>query len=58
MSVSETEATRRAATANGVTATEAKTIVDKVQRILHRNSWFGPAASEIKHASDWNGQNS
>lgn len=56
MSVSEKEATRRAATAHGVTAIEAKTIVDKVQRILYRNKWFGPATSEIKHSSDWNGQ--
>jgi hypothetical protein len=56
MSVSEDETTRRAATSHGVTATQAKTIIAKVQRILHANKWFGPAASEIRHASDWNGE--
>jgi len=56
MSIPETEAVRRAATSHGVTAAEAKTIVDKVQRILHANKWYGSAASEMKHASDWNGE--
>jgi hypothetical protein len=56
MSVEEAEAIRRAAKVHGVPAVEAKTIVTKVQRSLHMNKWFGSAASEIKHASDWNGQ--
>lgn len=56
MSVPEAEALRRAATSHGVTTTAAKEIVDKVQRTLYRNNWFGSAESEIKHASDWSGQ--
>ena len=56
MSVSEAEALRRAATSHGVTNTAAKKIVDKVQRILFKNNWYGSAESEIKHASDWSGR--
>ncbi|MEW5884359.1 MAG: hypothetical protein AB1725_09085 [Armatimonadota bacterium] len=56
LSVSESEAVRRAAAAHGVTPTAAKEIADRVQRILFENNWFGSAESEIKHASDWRGQ--
>jgi hypothetical protein len=55
MSVAEAEAISQAAKAHGITTTEARIIVDKVQRVLYSNKWFGAAASEIKHASDWNG---
>lgn len=56
MSISEAEAVQRAAKSYGVAPTEAKKIVDKVQRALLQNKWFGSAESEIKHASDWKGQ--
>ncbi len=56
MAVTEAEAQQRAAKTYGVTTSEVKKIVDQVQRTLFQNKWFGSAGSEIRHASDWNGQ--
>ena len=36
-----------------INANEVERIVKRVQRALSRNSWFGSAETEIRHASDW-----
>ena len=56
MSVSEDEAFRRVAKRYGVSVAEARASVDKVQKILFQNGWMSAPASEIRHASDWNGE--
>lgn len=55
-SVPEREALQQAANAFGMSADEAKAAIRKVQRDLSRNKWFGSPESEIRHASDWNGE--
>ncbi len=57
MSVPEAQAIQNAAKRYGVTTTEAKKAVSKVQTILFKNDWLGGSPeSEIKHASDWKGE--
>ena len=55
MSITESEATSRAARRFDLTPAKAKEITQKVQRILAKNHWFGTPDTEIRHASDWSG---
>ena len=53
MSITEDQALQNAGNQYGISASEAKNIVKKVQSILSQNKWFGRPQSEVKHASDW-----
>ena len=56
MSVSEDEAFQITAKRYGVSAQEVRKATDRVQKILFQNGWIGAPDSEIRHASDWNGE--
>ena len=56
MSVSESETLQRTAQRYGVSVQEAREVVDKVQKVLFQNGWMSTPATEIRHASDWNGE--
>lgn len=55
MSVPENQALENVARQNGVSADEVRKVVKGVQQALSSNNWFGTPESEIRHASDWNG---
>jgi len=55
-SVSEEEALRSVAKQYSASVTEVRNAVEKVQRVLSANNWFGTSESEIRHASDWKGE--
>lgn len=56
MSVSEARALESVAKHYGATVEEVQKATRKVQEILHRNKWFGSPDSEIRYASDWQGE--
>lgn len=53
MSVSEEESVARAAKQFGISEGDVNETVDKVQRVLAGNNWYGSADAEIRSASDW-----
>jgi hypothetical protein len=55
-SVSEPEALRRVATQFKVTPEQAKAIATRVSDELSRRNWYANPMAEIRHASDWNGE--
>ena len=56
MSVSESQAQQRASQQYGMPVEQVRETVDKVQRALFSNKWFGRPDAEIRHASDWSGE--
>lgn len=56
MSVPEDQAIERAAKRYGVTAEAVQKATKKVQGILHSNKWFSSPDSEIRYASNWQGE--
>lgn len=56
MSVSEAQAIEDAAKRFGITEAQVKSTTKKVQMILFANKWLGTPESEIRHASDWDGE--
>ena len=56
LSVTDQEAFRKAGAKHQATPEEVREIFDRVELILSRNGWFGPARIEINRASDWNGE--
>ena len=56
MSVSQEQAYVRVARCHGLTAAQVRDITRKVQEILLQNSWFGTPTAEVRHATDWSGQ--
>jgi hypothetical protein len=56
MSVTEAQALRNVAKAQKMAVAEVRKTTEKVQAILSKNSLFGTPETEIRHASDWNGE--
>ena len=56
MTVSDDQAKRTLAQKYDRTPDQIEDVVDQVSMELFRNDWFGSPASEIRHASDWNGE--
>lgn len=56
MSVPEDQAIQAIAQEHRVTADDVRISLRKVEGVLTRNRWFGTPESEIRHASDWNGE--
>ena len=56
MSIPESQALPAIARQHNVTPDKVRQAADKVMTALSRNNWFGTPASEIKHASDWQGE--
>jgi hypothetical protein len=54
-SVPEAESIEAVAKRYQMPVDEVKGVVDKVQKVLFANKWFGSADTEIRHASDWKG---
>ena len=55
-SVSEDQALRNVAQQYGASPEDVKAAADKVQEMLFENDWFGTPQSEIRRASDWQGE--
>ena len=55
-SISEDQAIKNTSQRFGVTANEARTIIEKVLRELTTKGWFGALEAMIRHASDWDGE--
>jgi tRNA U54 and U55 pseudouridine synthase Pus10 len=55
-SVSEQQALRNVLRQYKISAGELRRVINKVQKILFENKWFGIPESEIQHASDWKGE--
>ena len=56
VSIPESQALPAIARQHNVTPDKVRQAADKVMTALSRNNWFGTPASEIKHASDWQGE--
>ena len=54
--VGESEAFERVAKQFRVGPVDVQKTTDKVQKVLAKNGWYGSAAAEIRHASDWKGE--
>jgi hypothetical protein len=55
-SVPEQQALRNVANRYKISVEDLRKVVNKVQKNLLDNKWFGTPESEIKHASDWKGE--
>ncbi|HKU75820.1 MAG TPA: hypothetical protein VJR02_18060 [Pyrinomonadaceae bacterium] len=55
-SVSEQQALQNVAARYKIPAEDLRRVVNKVQKSLFDNKWFGTPESEIQHASDWKGE--
>jgi hypothetical protein len=55
-SLPEQQALQNVARQYKITAEDARRVVNKVQKSLFDNKWFGTPESEIQRASDWNGE--
>ncbi len=55
--LSEVNAIQNAFTRYGVTVADANRAAERVLRLLYANEWFGRPEVEIRHASDWKGEN-
>lgn len=55
MSISEDEAARRIGRQFEITPSEVDSIAERVNQILIRNDWFSSPEFEIRHATDWTG---
>lgn len=56
MSISEDDALKKIAADHGMPVEEARGRSKSVLKVLSRNDWFGSPESEIRHASDWDGE--
>lgn len=56
LSVSDQKVLQNVSTRYKVPVEELRKVVDKVQKTLLHNEWFGTPESEIRHASDWRGE--
>jgi hypothetical protein len=54
--VSEEQALRRIGERYGVPPEEVRTAAENVQETLFLNGWFGTRESEIRHDTDWEGE--
>lgn len=57
MSVAENEARQAVARRFSIPTDSVREIASRVEGILFANRWYDSAASEIRHASDWAGEN-
>jgi hypothetical protein len=55
-SVPEQQALQNVATQYKIPVEDVRKVVNKVQKSLFDNKWFGTPESEIQHASDWKGE--
>lgn len=55
-SVSEQQSLQSVSKRYGISAEKVRKAVDKVQKTLFENKWFGTPEAEIRHASDWKGE--
>jgi hypothetical protein len=55
-SVPEQQALQNVASRYKIPVEDLRTVVNKVQKSLFDNKWFGTPESEIQHASDWKGE--
>lgn len=56
MGIPEDQAMEAVSRKNGVSVGEVREAVNLVQGTLYSNKWFGTPESEIRRASDWNGE--
>ena len=56
MSVSEEQALRTIGQRYGASPEEVRSAAEKVQETLSRNGWSGTPESEVRRASDWQGE--
>ena len=55
-SVPEQQALQNVATQYKIPVEDVRKVVNKVQKSLFDNKWFGTPESEIQRASDWKGE--
>ena len=53
---SEDDVRQELASRHGMSSSEIAAVINRVQRALYENGWMSSPQSEIRHASDWNGE--
>ena len=55
-SVPESQIMHNIANGQKISVDEVRKTTEKIQAILSKNKWFGTPESEVRHASDWKGE--